>query len=163
MFEMSTHHALSDAEIKMYYTQHQPNMVSKLGGILSKGELIDHKVEHKFYILNLDKPSGAGTHWVLLYCVNPKGVVYFDPFGSPPSQQVNAFVHPFTKDLECIYEFSDDVVQDERSSMCGYYCMYVSTQLFKGRSLYSIMKDDFGDNSRQNDQKMVHHFSKSTK
>lgn len=160
---MSTHHALSDAEIEMYYKQNHPEMLSKMGGILSKGDLKDLSVQHKFYILNLDKPTGAGTHWVLLYCVKPNHVLYFDPFGSPPANQVNAFVHPFTKDSKCIYEFSDDVLQDEHSSMCGYYCMYVSVELYKGRSLYSIMNDDFGDNSKQNDQKMVHHFSKSVK
>lgn len=160
---MSTHHALSDAEIEMYYKKQHPEMLNVFGGVYSKGELTTKTVQHKFYILNLDKPTGAGTHWVLLYCVEPNMVEYFDPFGSPPANQVNAFVHPFTKVPKCVYEFSDDVLQDERSSMCGYYCMYVSTELFKGRTLKSIMIDDFGSNSKQNDQKMVHHFSKSTK
>jgi hypothetical protein len=160
---MSTHHALSDTEIKLYYKNQHPNMLKVMGGILSKGDLKNLNIQNKFYILNLDTPTGAGTHWVLLYCVDPNLVMYFDPFGSPPANQVNTFVHPFTKDPKCTYEFSDDVLQDEHSSMCGYYCMYVSTELFKGRSLYSIMNDDFSKNSKQNDQKMVHHFSKSTK
>lgn len=160
---MSTHHALSDAEIEMYYKKNQPEMIPVFGGVYSKGELKDMHVEHKFYILNLDKPTGAGTHWALLYCVKPNYVIYYEPFGSPPAEQVNAFVHPFTKDPKCIYEFADDTLQFEQSSMCGYYCMYISVQLFKGRTMKSIMDDDFSANSRQNDQKMVHHFSKSSK
>ena len=59
----------------MYY-QNEP----RLNGVYSRDNLPD-KIKDGAYVINLDKYSDIGTHWIALY-VNNKPVTYFDSFGA---------------------------------------------------------------------------------
>ena len=50
----------------------------RFNGIYSKDNL--SKIRDGTYILNLDKYSDIGTHWIALYVKN-NDVTYFDSFG----------------------------------------------------------------------------------
>ena len=59
----------------MYY-QNEP----RLNGVYSRDNLPD-KIKDGAYVINLDKYSDIGTHWIALY-VNNNPVTYFDSFGA---------------------------------------------------------------------------------
>ena len=66
-------HPLTNFEIQKYY-QNEP----KFNGVYSRDNLA--KTKDGAYVINLDKYSDIGTHWVALYVYN-NDVTYFDSFG----------------------------------------------------------------------------------
>ena len=64
---------LTNFEIQKYY-QNEP----KFNGVYSRNNLA--KTKDGAYVINLDKYSDTGTHWVALYVYN-NDVTYFDSFG----------------------------------------------------------------------------------
>ena len=44
-------------------------------------QVMDSSPRILFYVLNLDKHTGPGTHWVLLSTLNPSLCYYMDPVG----------------------------------------------------------------------------------
>lgn len=67
-------------------------------------------------IVNLDKSSGIGTHWVAYY-KNGKQVIYFDSYGNlrPPREIVN-YLGP-----SIVY--NHDRYQNDNSVICGHLCL----------------------------------------
>lgn len=74
------------------------------------------KVKNGFYICNLDKKTGQGTHWTAFYCHN-KYIVYFDSFGLAPPRNIINFCN------KTMITYSTDEIQDINSNACGYYCI----------------------------------------
>ena len=64
---------LTNFEIQKYYQNE-----SRFNGVYSRDNL--PKMKDGAYIVNLDKFSDVGTHWVALYA-NNDDVTYFDSFG----------------------------------------------------------------------------------
>ena len=67
-------HPLINFEIQKHYKNQL-----KFNGVYSRDNLPD-KINDGAYIINLDKYSDTGTHWVALYVSN-NDVTYFDSFG----------------------------------------------------------------------------------
>ena len=65
-------HPLTNFEIQKYY-QNEP----RFNGVYSRDNL--PKIKDGVYVINLDKYSDTGTHWVALY-VHNNNVIYFDSF-----------------------------------------------------------------------------------
>lgn len=67
-------------------------------------------------ILNLDKSSGAGTHWV---CFRKalRNVVYFDSFGLRPPPEVLFYLKGNQ------IEYSNEKLQKYNASNCGKLCL----------------------------------------
>ena len=65
---------LQNFEIQTYY-QNEP----RFNGVYSRDNLLN-EIKNGAYIINLDKHSDNGTHWIALY-VNDKIATYFDGFG----------------------------------------------------------------------------------
>ena len=61
-----TPHPLTNFEIEAYY-QNEPRFYSR--------DNLPHKIKDGAYVINLDKYSDIGTHWIGLY-VNNKTVTY---------------------------------------------------------------------------------------
>ena len=59
-----------------------------------------------FYIVNLDKSTGSGTHWTCLY-YHPLKSYYFDSFGFVSPKEIEDVIMPYdhnNKDIQyCIY------------------------------------------------------------
>ena len=66
-------HPLTNFERQKYY-QNEP----RFNGVYSRNNL--PKMKDGAYIVNLDKYSDIGIHWVALYA-NNDDVTYFDSFG----------------------------------------------------------------------------------
>ena len=70
------------------YYQNEPRFI----GVYSRDNLPD-KIKDGAYVVNLDKYSDIGTHWIALY-VNNKTVTYFDSFGIEHiSEEVKKFAN----------------------------------------------------------------------
>ena len=68
---------LKNFEIQVYY-QNEP----RFSGVYSRDNL-PNKIKDGAYVINLNKYSDIGTHWVALY-INNKTATYFDSFGIEP-------------------------------------------------------------------------------
>ena len=69
-------------------------------------------------VLNLDTPTGDGTHWVGLYVqsTNDKSrAYYFDSYGFPPPDALVKYLKP----IKCYYQTFQ--IQADHSAKCGYY------------------------------------------
>ena len=105
------------------------------GGCMSKDDL--RGTDRKFYVLNLGKPRAGGTHWVLMSMLAPVGI-YFDNFAVHPPPVIETFMKRFrVKNV-----MNTNIVQDIRTSSCGYFAIYVADQLCRGRFFTDIV-DDF--------------------
>jgi len=119
--------------------------------VVSKDEL-EGRVKVGSIILNLQSSmDGGGTHWTLLK-VFPKGeVIYFDPFGFAPPRQVRRYIG---KKMGS----STRQIQDQKSTMCGYYCLACDcymTHSKQDRDIYERFDDFlnlFKVDTKQNDQ-----------
>lgn len=90
----------------------------QLHGVFMKDEL-PKTLKNGNYIMNLDSSTGSGTHWV---CFHKKGneLAYFDSFGTEPPQEAYEIM---TKGKKTMAYYSDKVVQDTKSNICGFYCI----------------------------------------
>lgn len=142
-------HELSDLDIEAYYKHNK-----SFGGCFSKDRAFELKDNH-FYILNMDHPSGPGTHWILVYLLNPKVGIYFDSFGAPPPTTILSYMR---KHRAINYRNICDF-QSLYSSSCGWFCIYVTDNLLNGRSFDSIERD-FSTNIRANEALLRKYFKR---
>jgi len=87
-------------------------------------------------VINYDKMSGPGTHWVCYYN-SPKYqyVEYFDSFGISPSKEIVNYLE--TSDKNIMYNSSQ--IQSNDSVLCGYYCINYIRERNKRISPYDIL------------------------
>lgn len=90
----------------------------KINGIYLKDQL-PTKAKKGNYIINLDSSytGKRGTHWVGLICGKKDTVVYFDPFGVPPAEEIKKFI----KTSYQRHYWNNEIIQDIESDLCGYY------------------------------------------
>jgi hypothetical protein len=137
---------LSDIEIENHFKNNP-----QFGGCFSKN-LTRRIKDNKFYILNLDVPSGSGSHWTLLSLIGPEGI-YFDSFGVEPSEPVLKMMKKFKK--VNIRNLND--MQSLTSSSCGFWCIFVIEQLLKGIPFYEIV-NNFSNNHKKNEAILTKYF-----
>ena len=85
----------------------------KINGIYCRDE-IPATLQTGWYILNLDRSTGGGTHWCCWY-YGATLSFYFDSFGFSP-----------TKDLETKlgnYRMNEKKIQSLNSDSCGWFCL----------------------------------------
>jgi hypothetical protein len=85
----------------------------KLNGIYCRDEIPSH-LDDGWYILNLDKASGDGTHWCCWYI--GENNFYFDSFGFPPPKELEQRLKTFT--------YNTKKIQNLNSDSCGWFCLY---------------------------------------
>ena len=90
----------------------------QLHGVFMKDEL-PPTLKNGNYIMNLDSSDGTGTHWV---CMHKKGnqIAYFDSFGTQPPKEATMIMK---KNKKTMTYYSDKIVQDSKSNICGFYCI----------------------------------------
>ncbi len=63
--------------------------IKNFRGVFMRDQLPERPNNVETGIINLDKKSGPGTHWVA-YAIDPRGIIYFDSYGlSPPEEFLN--------------------------------------------------------------------------
>jgi hypothetical protein len=125
-------------------------------GTFCKNELPKH-MESKFYIINMDNSTDPrnGTHWMMLYNVLPDHIIYVDPFGAFPPNEVLKFMHRSKKIM--MYSLRD--IQNTKSNLCGWICLYVANELLNGYDITTILKR-FSSNTVNNEKLIRNYFNK---
>ena len=85
-------------------------------GIFSRDNLPNQIDEPEVGIINLDRKSGPGTHWVCYRNVDKHICEYFDSFGLIMPTEIQKYLR--TSDDKIIY--STDEIQERDSVLCGY-------------------------------------------
>ena len=98
--------------------------ITNFQGCYFKDELNELKPSSS-YIINLQSEydknlnRNNGTHWVALVTDNKHNAIYFDSFGtSPPISIIKLF-----KKYKYKYGYTNKVIQNIRSDLCGYFCV----------------------------------------
>ncbi len=95
---------------------------------------------HGCGIINLDKSTGPGTHWVGWYN-DPKldFIEYFDPFGDYKighqdlkNPDIPKEIVKFLQKSGKIIKYNDGFLQDITSKKCGCFCVYYLKNRDKG-------------------------------
>ena len=130
---------LTNFEIQKYY-QNEP----KFNGVFSRDNLPD-KINDGVYIINLDKYSDIGTHWVALH-LNNNDVTYFDSFGVEHiPKEIIKFIG--NKNIKTnIFR-----IQAYDSIMCGYFCIGFIDFIFKGKAFSEYTNFFSPNNFKKND------------
>jgi hypothetical protein len=84
----------------------------KLNGIYCRDEIPLH-LHNGWYILNMDKATGEGTHWCCWHVGDHN--MYFDSFGFPPPNQLEHKLETFT--------YNAKKIQNLNSDSCGWFCL----------------------------------------
>ena len=115
-------HPLTNFEIQKYY-QNEP----RFNGVYSRDNL--PKIKGGVFVINLDKYSNIGTHWVALYVRN-NDIAYFDSFGVEHiPEETKAFIG--NKNIQKkIFR-----IQTYDSIMCGYFCIGFIHFVLAGKTL----------------------------
>lgn len=140
---------LSDQELNEYYRT-EP----RFGGVFPQGALRKAK-PNKFYILNLDEPTGEGSHWVLLSMLNPKRPFYVDSFGVPPDSIVVQAIRGKKSTPKILY--NQVQIQGLENSDCGSFCVDIANHLLKGQSPEKVMDMFSLTNFRENARDVRQH------
>jgi hypothetical protein len=117
---------LSNVQIDEYFHSNPD-----YAGCFAKDEL-PMDMGNKFAILNMQNSrDGGGTHWVLLYNVDPKQVVYFDSMGEVPPVKIKQFMNRTGK-KQVVNKLQ---LQPLKSSSCGWWDIAAAVAFEKGQSL----------------------------
>lgn len=87
-------------------------------GVFMIDGLPKHMWKNESAIVNLDKTSGPGTHWVCYKKIN-NNVYYFDSFGNlPPPNELKIYFRNVKKIM-----YNINRVQDWNTNVCGHLCL----------------------------------------
>lgn len=119
------------------------------GGVYCRDKM--PTLQKKFYVLNMDKSTGTGTHYAMIYNCRDKECIYVDSFGVTPPPEVEKLMKKTKKKL-----LSTDVqLQDISSNVCGLYAIYFAKELLKNRSLSDILLDFDITDTKANDESLI--------
>ena len=85
----------------------------KMNHIYCRDEIPEH-LHNGWYILNLDRASGQGTHWCCWY-YGDNNNLYFDSFGFPPPKELEHRLKTYT--------YNTKKIQNLNSDSCGWFCL----------------------------------------
>lgn len=88
------------------------------------------------FILNLDITGNPGTHWVMFMRITRQTMFYYDSFGRPPPDELIKLCDRYDWTLKYI----DIQIQDDSSTACGYFTVYMIILLKDNKNLDSINK-----------------------
>lgn len=145
---------LSDAQLDK-----MNNGVEQYLGCYSKDQLPTAKrLNGKFAIVNMQSHNaGNGTHWVLLYDVDPQHIIYVDSEGAPPPKNVERLMMKSQKEPV----WNNIQVQKLGSSSCGWWADMFANELLSGKSLPKIISQFSKKNQSANESKLKLYYGRS--
>ena len=140
-------HLLTNTDFDNFFIGDRSRPVKSYAGTFLKDELNGLSPErNKFYIINIDKLDGNGTHWVLVSNLNDSYILYIDSFANPPPDVVVSFMERTKKirgskdDRKPIF-YNNIKLQDDTSINCGWYVLYFINNLLRRRNIVDILSD----------------------
>ncbi len=110
-------------------------------------------------IFNLSKHDEAGSHFVAII-KHERKIVYFDSFGK---QCENKYLNKYIHNYKLPIEYNKNQIQDDNSSLCGYYCFYFLYICFLQRRSLTFFINKFEKSKKylmKNDRKLLHYITK---
>lgn len=86
-----------------------------LVAIYNKDTILKH-LKDGYYIINLDRSDGIGTHWTCASISINKINYYFDSFGFKTPKQLEQILGK--------YLYNDKVIQSLNSNSCGWFLSF---------------------------------------
>ena len=120
------------------------------------------KINDGAYIINIDKYSDIGTHWVALYMQNNNNnVIYFNSFGVEHiPKEIKTFINrPLSSALQNkniktkIFR-----IQAYDAIMCGYFCIGFIDFMLAGKTLTEYTNLFSPNNFKKNDDIILNYF-----
>ena len=109
-------------------------------GVFMRDTLPNNPQEKECGVLNLNKSSESGSHWVAFYKDGDKRI-YFDSFGQVVPLELQKYLKTskeFSEDKPVIQR-NTDIVQKENETNCGHLCLYVLDNLSQGKNFEEII------------------------
>ena len=101
--------------------------VKRFNGVFSRNNLL--KLKNGAYVINLDHSENTRTHWVVIFAKSNE-VIYFDSFG------VEYIPKEITKKIgNKNIKTSIFRIQDNSSTMCGYFCILFIEYMLNNKNL----------------------------
>ena len=128
---------------------------SRFNGVYSRDNL-PNKIKDGAYVINLDKYSDIGTHWIAFW-VNINNVTYFDSFGV---EHIPKEIKTFIKNKNVKTNIFR--IQAYDSIMCGYFCIEFIDFMLKGKSLTEHTNLFSPNDFKKNDYTILNCFMSNT-
>jgi len=141
---------ISDDQINNYLDKYP-----QYRGCFSCMELKKMKPRKGIYIIKMDdRPLrlNEGTHWIMAQ-FELNRAIYFDPFGQLPNTETLNFMEKANKTMFC----NTIDYQAINSHACGYFCILLAIQLFKGKRYEQAIKD-FSNSVTENEKILYDYF-----
>lgn len=118
------------------------------GGVYACDQLPEKLPPNKhLYVANTDPANKSGQHWVLFYFRPDGHCLYFDSFGLAPIRP--SFIQFMESNAES-WTYNMRRLQDPRSTVCGFYCIFFGVHLCRGMNMEKIVSM-FDVNKKFND------------
>ena len=109
-------------------------------GVFMRDTLPDKPREKECGVLNLNKSSKPGSHWVAFYKDGDRRI-YFDSFGQVTPFELQRYLKTPEefKENKPVIQRNTDIVQKEDKTNCGHLCVYVLHNLSQGLNFQNII------------------------
>ena len=109
-------------------------------GVFMRDELPEQPDEKECGIVNFNKSSEPGSHWVAYY-KDGNERIYFDSFGCVAPIEIQKYLKTTKEfvDGEPVIQRNTDIVQKFNTEVCGQLCIYVLDSLSKGAKFQDII------------------------
>ena len=92
------------------------------------------------YIINLQSSNEGWTHWTA-WIIREKNSFYFDSFGAPPCVEIIRYCK---KNGTHLY-FNNWIIQDLKSSLCGFYCLSLLLFVFENKQREKSLNETYNE------------------
>ena len=120
------------------------------------------KINDGAYIINIDKYSDIGTHWVALYMQNNNNnVIYFNSFGVEHiPKEIKTFINRPLSSASQNKNIKTNIfrIQAYDSIMCGYFCTGFTDFMLAGKTLSEYTNLFSPNNFKKNDDIILNYF-----
>ena len=121
---------------------------SNFKGVFARDELPKIESYPASFILNTEKRSHPGQHWIAFYFDEKKNCNFFDSYGNNPDFfKLKSYI---TKYSDLLF-YNKKVIQGWKSENCGFYCILFLILRSSGYSLEKIC-DLFHESPNKNDE-----------
>lgn len=90
-----------------------------------------------YLVVNLDKISQPGSHWVSVFINSNKQGIFLDSFGQPPPSAIESFLQKRTVS----YEYSNVQLQAFDSKSCGLFSAVALVHFHRNKTLKQFLSN----------------------
>lgn len=89
------------------------------------------------FIVNIDKSTEPGSHWVAFYAPSQHSVEFFDSYGNAPSFYGGSILEFASRFLNV--DYNPLILQSNVTAVCGQYCIFYLYSKCRAKTLNEIL------------------------